>query len=591
MQSLPTVQIIGFLDWLDKKRYFTIPYEHIETIEELLLDDSNEAEALRIVEEYLATQEKLDQTPDGLFKYRTELFLLTLKAEIYTQYEGEHNFWIDYDSLHDLRDLYNRAFHDVECEIDDCSKRQHLPHDFYVKKVPEYINTPASFIHLLRNELNFKTKSTVANYLSQLDSSSAKAVREFLKYFGDCTNISKNLSNVPMSIINEYISRFTRDSYRRNRLTETQMYNMEATLQNAFFKHSSKSKYFANLTNMYNVSTRYADRTAKFKCMFFPDGKEFAELVQKNWAFLNEYSADHLDIFYNTDELQIKGYRQADQLNLSNIRQYCPCIYLWQTTLNDGKPINVSHLSSDELLSLMRLIINDIVQDKTLDNIVEDAKLYVTQSHDTIVLSSELEKKFLDSLLHCCLTLQANSEYNENASEDQRTTYIRDLLSNLLKSPQKLGNLIYQFAVQDQTRRGYSKTSRTAGRLDLYVTVNGLPYTIIEALNLKKMLGVSIDYGYLNEHISRLGNYDLNGLRQNIILVYLKTNDFENAFCRIQTSLSQENKYKINDNPIQNVCDISSPDYAGLKIIRANYSYNDQERNLYIFIVQIQSRN
>lgn len=124
-------------------------------------------------------------------------------------------------------------------------------------------------------------------------------------------------------------------------------------------------------------------------------------------------------------------------------------------------------------------------------------------------------EEFENELLECCTKLQGNTLQIQEGKENDRNTYLKDLLSR---------NKQYQ--VFDQTLNGLSANTKNAGELDLLVKDSKLhPFSIIEALTLK-----CVKKQYLAEHINKIYNYDTWGLPYNYLVVYAETDKFE-SFC------------------------------------------------------------
>lgn len=117
---------------------------------------------------------------------------------------------------------------------------------------------------------------------------------------------------------------------------------------------------------------------------------------------------------------------------------------------------------------------------------------------------------FLDLLVLACSRLQGNRMYRGACLEDDRNTFIADMLTSA------------KYHVRDQTRWSTSAEGRGAGEIDIYVQDNkGLPYTIIEALNLD-----SLKNDYLMLHLDKIFKYDTIGHPANFILVYCTAKRF-----------------------------------------------------------------
>jgi len=77
---------------------------------------------------------------------------------------------------------------------------------------------------------------------------------------------------------------------------------------------------------------------------------------------------------------------------------------------------------------------------------------------------------FLDNCLFSCIEMQSNKMYTK-ASEDERNTFIASILTSK------------NWIVKDQTRRGKSHQGKSAGELDMFITLKGgKPFAVIEAL-------------------------------------------------------------------------------------------------------------
>ncbi|SDK21283.1 hypothetical protein [Sediminibacillus albus] len=115
---------------------------------------------------------------------------------------------------------------------------------------------------------------------------------------------------------------------------------------------------------------------------------------------------------------------------------------------------------------------------------------------------------FIRDLYLACIKLQARKIY-VNATEDERNDFIADLLET------------NGYRLKDQTRRGSSAIGKSSGEVDIFIEKNGMPFTIIEALNLS-----SLNTSYLNTHLDKIYSYDTTGNVFNVCLSYVKVKDF-----------------------------------------------------------------
>lgn len=133
---------------------------------------------------------------------------------------------------------------------------------------------------------------------------------------------------------------------------------------------------------------------------------------------------------------------------------------------------------------------------------------------------------FLDCCIYACIDLQSNKLYTR-ATEDERNTFVTNILT------------AKGWVVKDQTRRGKSHQGRSAGELDIFVTLqNGQPFAVIEALNLD-----SLKVDYLDLHLDKILGYDTAGLDQNLILVYASAKGFDSLWEKYYSHITKKIDY------------------------------------------------
>jgi len=120
---------------------------------------------------------------------------------------------------------------------------------------------------------------------------------------------------------------------------------------------------------------------------------------------------------------------------------------------------------------------------------------------------------FIKNLVRACLNLQARKLYS-TTDENDRNDYIGDILGAI------------GYMVKDQTRRGRSESGKQSGELDIFISKDGLPYTVVEAMNLNSVNTITI-----NKHLDKIFSYDTAGHKFNVCLSYVQVVDFD-AFWR-----------------------------------------------------------
>lgn len=172
-----------------------------------------------------------------------------------------------------------------------------------------------------------------------------------------------------------------------------------------------------------------------------------------------------------------------------------------------------------------------------------------------------------DAILKSCLTIQTNRIYYGNFSEDDRNTFI----ANLLESA--------GFLTKDQTRKSTTQTGKSAGEVDIFIQdVDHLPVSLIEALNL-----TSVSKDYIVKHIDKIFTYDANGLSNNYVLVYANAKNF-GSFYKVYREFVKSHKFKY---PLVRMTDDSSIQYAEMKKFTIVHNRDDVEVNMHHIVINL----
>lgn len=186
-----------------------------------------------------------------------------------------------------------------------------------------------------------------------------------------------------------------------------------------------------------------------------------------------------------------------------------------------------------------------------------------------IELNSKSSEHFIDTLISACLKLQSNRIYRGDFSEDDRNTYISDLLDSS------------GYPTKDQTRQGNSHGGKSAGEIDILIKDSrGLPFAIIEALNLN-----SVTKSYISTHIDKLfNNYDKAGFECNFILVYANPKKFSDFTDNYLKYVSMEHTYNYAYLGIK---EFDTYRYSDLKIYKAEHIREDMKVFLYHIVINM----
>ncbi len=152
--------------------------------------------------------------------------------------------------------------------------------------------------------------------------------------------------------------------------------------------------------------------------------------------------------------------------------------------------------------------------------------------------------------------------------EDSRNNFVANVLTNK------------NFRVKDQTQFGKSETGKRAGEIDIKIDDDkGATIAIYEAFNLKYF-----DKTKISNHLTKIFNYDANGLHENYIIVYSDKN-FIGNWQKYKKYISEiEYKHKILDfNDISNNYDINT----NIKVGIAKHERNKKTIKIYHIFVEM----
>ena len=238
----------------------------------------------------------------------------------------------------------------------------------------------------------------------------------------------------------------------------------------------------------------------------------------------------------------------------------------------DGVSHTIIHSIKEPIETALNLISFEI-EVECGNIIIDGSNIFVIMLKNSVkTLSLEFTKDgsqeaFIKNLVRACLNLQARKLYS-NSSEDERNDYIGDILGAI------------GYTVKDQTRRGSSPTGKDSGEIDIFVSRDGLPFTVVEAMNLD-----SVDTSYINKHLDKLFSYDTSGNKFNVCLSYVKVADFASFWGKYSVHVSNYSY----PSPILS-SDTSIDDeygYSELKIMKTNHSRSGRTVNLYHICVRI----
>ena len=232
------------------------------------------------------------------------------------------------------------------------------------------------------------------------------------------------------------------------------------------------------------------------------------------------------------------------------------------------------HDSAKEPISTALNLISHKIEAEYGNIIIDGKNVFVIMlKNSEKVLCMEFNKdldsqdSFIKNIVTACLYLQTRKLYS-TSSEDERNDYICDILGAV------------GYTVKDQTRRGSSSTGINAGEVDMFISKDRLPFTVIEAMNLD-----SVNISYINQHLDKVFLYDTSGNKFNVCLSYVKVADF-NTFWDKYSAHVATYAYTVpllsTDTGVDN-----EYGYSELKIMKTIHNRSGRAVSLYHICVRI----
>lgn len=583
MQCLPTIEVLPFLNWIDTMGYarhvISVP------IDELFLNDNYRSQVQKLEEEYRFRNSM--SSGGGIIPYEhyIDQALSSVKHRMMQVYgHAPHGFF----GMH-YRTDQNREF----LQALDAAMRYALDQTkaLLEEEINSYKWTHPFFLHdndfqsgtladSVRTYLKWHGNPAIFDFFLDRPDSMANTALHFLEWVQNDRQL-KNISlrNIPTDQMRQLIQQHVWQDYQRNGFTEEEKQRREALLVKVLIRQEH-TDYLTSILesspkaqSLEGIVSRSLKRTVRFKCTLLAQDNRFHTLVRDNWEEMNSYSGNHLDIYYSQEELTERGCTTADKLRIRNRVADYPAIYLWEYSMDAGIGIPVGGLDEKDLLDLIKGIVDEIVQKKSLVAVAEAARETVESM--LRIKEDRLEPKFTDSLVRACARLQTNENWVRNTDENGRNGFIRDILD------------AEGYRVSDQTLGGLSPTGRSAGEIDIKVYgEGGRGFAILEGLNLQSGILGSWDKQYFRDHVNKVYAYDSNGNPRNYIIVYATTPNISHLFNGVFEQLAKPEECPYGEAAFVDITTVDTA-CADLKMACARYLRNDREVRLYVLCVRM----
>ncbi|MEK6572072.1 MAG: hypothetical protein AABZ61_11915, partial [Bacteroidota bacterium] len=123
----------------------------------------------------------------------------------------------------------------------------------------------------------------------------------------------------------------------------------------------------------YQTVTHYA-------MFLFHSSGDFPAFIRNYWKELNYLTANTLNVYYSFEDLQ---RRSSDPEVLSHLRSIqlhstsLPALLLWRESLSGCRALPLDDLSHQEMLDLIRLVVDKVIEKADLADIFLEAKAYI----------------------------------------------------------------------------------------------------------------------------------------------------------------------------------------------------------------------
>lgn len=584
MQALPSIDVLGFLNWLNIEGYPKLQ-THI-LLDELFLNiNSNRERAYALARDYLANRRFYDlySREDIATEYLDMLISIFRSRAI----EQIRRNYVESDDLRHLYYIFEEAFHKTIHSLNGVTKhsnyhQNHMhgrSHHFVRQRRERHDISERELVDSVQFYLTHHTDPIIASLISSTPHSIANYVCSFLHHLSKYSMLKNiNIHNIPADIMEKAIDQYMWRTYSTSFCSDPERQHIHTILNQVFIEHKYHNylRRVLPYTEFNDVVRRLFNRHVRFKCTLLSDDDFLSRFVTQNWQELNDYSSDHLDIYYNEQELLRKGYLTADKLNIRNNIDSYPCLYLWEYDLKDGHAISIGNLMENELLDVFKSIIEQIIRHENLSSIAQYTTELILQIQTARAVRDEEEQTLTQLILNACRQLQNQRIWyqHEGKHENIRNTYIASLIS---------GN---NFIVKDQTLGGKSSSGISIGENDIKIFRNqNQPFAIIEALNLSALHAKDWNHKNFREHVNRLYGYDTNGLARNYLLLYADTPMFDKYWESVLHEFTITHKCKFGDAEFVDVTDLEELSQTDLRIGVVRYRRNGRIVKLYVIAV------
>lgn len=393
MQAVDDLIVLDFLEWLNYQ--LMVDCDDRPDILDIMYSDGNYRYILEdYAQEFLENSFFSIDIRDCFFRFllskEFKSAQLQCKTERrYGECRGRHSS-LRKESLHyvarkcSICPFIRRAFYQF-CES-NADLLYRSKYDVHEDVTPERLADAARYYWNNRKSEIARHRKFREPILAQMQHSAEIELSEEMNFFvwmEKNTKVPTELRKMPFSVFEEYVDRYVEQNQRDQNAKSKLLKSFERTgwtrilekLQVLFRAKKRESK------DLQTIMERYYSKSVQYKCIILPLGdpdsqREYRSLISDHWDTLNDCSRDYLDIYYSEKDTGKTGFDIASRINSlpAHILNQPPCLVLWENSIKDAELVRIRNLHGDQIVELIRSIVDGIIADKNLQDIVSDAR-------------------------------------------------------------------------------------------------------------------------------------------------------------------------------------------------------------------------
>jgi len=390
MLALPDYIVLDFLEWISQN------YPRKKMLLDSLLNDKKLA--MSYAKEYLYEEHKYCKDNDykqckrRLKRYVNEV----IESKESDEFLGQHckYKYCKEDTYYCMHHCLHRCYHEFEYLLHNKFKELRGFPGHELKRIEPYALVDSLYFYLDQNGVT--ENPTLMHLMVGCSSKDLSSILDFINWLKE-QNESFNIYKMPEIVFKDVIGKY--ESIREKKLSNKTKKDIIKCFSNKspdqIYEWTNKVFGIRKIRSLSYIFERYYNDKAKYKCILLPiKGESELEIfVKEYWYDLDAASADFLDIFYSSKELNNTGYVSLDKIKDMVIDiNMLPCVVIWQQDVSSAKTISIRKLSHSDLCRLLLEIISCIMKNMDLEQIYREASKMVENLKDESRIVQKIEQ-------------------------------------------------------------------------------------------------------------------------------------------------------------------------------------------------------